>query len=188
MTAREADPRAGPLTLEQRIELPGANNRKPREKWKEGGAGELALLTDGVERVDGRVGDGDERDAVGAHLHGDPDRPRGHGRPLAGWIAAGARRRRERDGRGGEAGGDVRERVKLGRLERWEGRRRRSEVGRKRKRRKLPRREHSVVPNPCGVIYPSIHPSGAVRCGWVAWTDRHGTDSSALFSHYGYYD
>lgn len=45
-------------------------------------------LTDGVEGVDGRVGDGDERDAVGAHLHGDPDLPRGHGRSLAAWIAA----------------------------------------------------------------------------------------------------
>jgi len=50
---------------------------------------------DGVERVDGRVGDGDERDAVGAHLHGDPDRPRRHGHArsvgrlvLGGWITA----------------------------------------------------------------------------------------------------
>lgn len=67
---------------------------------------------DGVERVDGRVGDGDERDAVGAHLHGDPYRLRGHGRSLArrlgsrcGKTAAGMARRREgRRGRGAEAG------------------------------------------------------------------------------------
>lgn len=79
---------------------------------------------DGVERVDGRVGDGDERDAVGAHLHGDPDRPRGHGRPLAGsldrgggrwWGGETARERWE----GNDAGGDVRKCFKLGRLERF---------------------------------------------------------------------
>lgn len=67
-------------------------------------------LTDGVERVDGRVGDGDERDAVGAHLHGDPDRPRrGHGRSLARSLGSrcgkktaaegGARRRGKRRAR-----------------------------------------------------------------------------------------
>jgi hypothetical protein len=69
-------------------------------------------LTDGVERVDGRVGDGDERDAVGAHLHGDPDRPRrGHGRSLARslarWGRGAERRRRRRVARDGE-GRDVR--------------------------------------------------------------------------------
>jgi len=125
MTAGEADPRTGSLILEeQRIELPGANTRKSRETWRREGAGERVLLTDGVERVDGRVGDGDERDAVGAHLHGDPDRPRGHGRPLAGsldrgggrwWGGETARERWE----GNEEGGDVRKCFKLGRLERF---------------------------------------------------------------------
>lgn len=41
----------------------------------------------GVQGVDGRVADGDERHAVGAHLHGHPHRrPRRHGRP-AGSLA-----------------------------------------------------------------------------------------------------
>lgn len=53
---------------------------------EEGGVGRSVgrSLTDGVERVDGRVGDGDKRDAVGAHLHGDPDRPRRHGHGFRG--------------------------------------------------------------------------------------------------------
>lgn len=37
------------------------------------------LDDDGVQRIDGRVADGDERDAVGADLHGDADRPRHDG-------------------------------------------------------------------------------------------------------------
>jgi hypothetical protein len=108
-------------------------------------------LTDGVERVDGRVGDGDERDAVGAHLHGDPDRPRrGHGRSLARSLAGVAVRKE--DGGGGwretarEETCAVRECFKArgrefcggdgGRRLGWSG----NEKGR---RRKLPRRNHS---------------------------------------------
>lgn len=47
-----------------------------------------------MQRIDGRVADGDDRDAVGAHLHGDADRPR-HGLPRVSFD-------RERDGEGEE--------------------------------------------------------------------------------------
>jgi hypothetical protein len=80
------------------------------------------LLTDGVERVDGRVGDGDERDAVGAHLHGDPDRPRGHeqGPRRVGRSCSVARSQRLREREEGSNGGRVGE---------WEGEERRRGMG-----------------------------------------------------------
>uniref|UniRef100_A0A0A9G8D6 Uncharacterized protein n=1 Tax=Arundo donax TaxID=35708 RepID=A0A0A9G8D6_ARUDO len=74
---------------------------------------------DGVERVDGRVADGDDRDAVGADLHGHPDRRnRRHG-----WLAprrlglgvAPALDRGERERKGGRE----RERQWSGTRETW---------------------------------------------------------------------
>lgn len=48
--------------------------------------GDRALITRGVQGVDGRVADGDQRHTVGAHLHGHPHRrPRRHGQREASW-------------------------------------------------------------------------------------------------------
>ena len=46
------------------------DRERPGPLWSEGVIGCVALRTVERDGVDGRVGDGDDGDAVGAHLHG----------------------------------------------------------------------------------------------------------------------